>query len=412
MIQRSKSVVASVGRFARRRKKLSLFIGVVLLLIIGSSVWGALTKPSPYTREKVQRTDVTEVVSESGKITAAGIVPVYSTTTGLVDEVYVANGDVVGDDRALFHVKSTATIQEKDEALSSYMAAKSALEAAQATKWSLQADMFGKWDTFKELAESDEFENSDGSPKDRERAVPEFHVPQKEWLAAEANYKNQDVVIAQKSAAVSAAWQAYQATQDSEVNAVIGGVVRNLGVAVGDGVAVPTATTINTMAPSMLIVDDQSQSVLKITVNENDVVKIKPGQAAEVTLDSLSDNVFKAIVDRVDTVSVSQTDAASYSVYIRLTEGSSKIRRGATADVDIIVAKKSDVLTVPNAAVKPYKGAKAVRVVGANNMLEYVPVVIGARGNTRTEIRSGLNEGDMVVTASTTDKQSSSGGLF
>lgn len=412
MIQRGKSVVASVGRFAKRRKKLSLVIGGILLFIIGSSVWGALTKPSPYTQEKVTRSDVTEVVSESGKITAAGVVPIYSTTTGIVDEVYVKNGDVISDDQPLFHVKSTATAQEKEEALSSYMAAKSALDAAQATKWSLQADMFSKWDTFKELAESEEFENSDGSPKDRERAVPEFHIPQKEWLAAEANYKNQDVVIAQKSAAVSAAWQAYQATQDSEVHAVIGGVVRNLGVAIGDGVSVPTATTIASMAPSMLVVDDQSQTVLKISVNENDVVKIRPGQQAEVTLDSIAGKSFKAVVDRVDTVSVSQTDAAQYSVYIRLTDSSSQIRRGATADVDVIVAKQSNVLTVPNAAVKPYKGGKAVRVVGSDNTLDYKPVTIGARGNTRTEILSGLNEGDLVVTASKTDKPSSSGGLF
>lgn len=412
MIQRGKSVVASVGRFARRRKKLSLFLGVVILIIIASSVWSALTKPSPYTQQKAVRADVTELISESGKITAAGVVPIYSTTNGIVDEVYVKNGDVVSDEQALFHVKSTATIQEKDEARSSYMAAKSTLDAAQATKWSLQADMFSKWDTFKELAESDEFENSDGSPKDRERAVPEFHIPQKEWLAAEANYKNQDVVIAQKSAAASAAWQAYQATQDSEVHAVIGGVIRNLGVAVGDGVAVPTATTINSIAPSMLVVDDQSQTMLKITVNENDVVKIKPGQKAEVTLDSIAGKSFKAVVDRVDTVSVSQTDAAQYSVYIKLTDNTSQIRRGATADVDVIVAKKSNVLTVPNAAIKPYKGGKAVRVVGKNNTLEYKPVTIGARGNTRTEVVSGLEEGDMVVTASKTDKPSSSGGFF
>jgi len=402
-----------VGQYKKSSWRRRIVYGVIIVAVaIGAFIaWRTFTKESDFTLEKVRYDAITELVSETGNVTTAGVTPLYSTTNGMVDEVLVSNGDVVVEDDVLFSVKSTATHQEQEVALSSYLAAKADLEAARATQLSLQAAMFGKWDTFKELAQSDEFENSDGTPKHVQRAVPEFHIPEKEWLSAEVAYKNQQQVIAQKQAAHSAAWRAYEATQDSQVIAVLGGTVKNLSVARGDAVVVPTTLTLSSTKPALVLVDEGVQTMVRLSVNEVDVVKVKQGQSAVVELDAVSDKTFKARVQRVDTIADTTGDVVSFQVYVELLQTSNSIKQGMSADVDITVAQKEKVLTVPSSAIKPYQGGRAVRIIGDGGEIEFVPVKTGSRGDNRVEIVSGIDEGTEVVTTLKTDKKSS-GGFF
>lgn len=402
------------GRVRKILKKKRNIVIIVLIIvgIIGYFLWHKNGNGSKHTLETATIGSITEEVSETGNITTAGITPIYSTTTGMVEEVLVKNGDMVEKDVALFKVVSTATKQEKDAALSTYMAAKSALETAKATQLAAQASMFGKWDAYKELAESDDYENVDGTPRIDQRLLPEYHTPEKEWLSAEASYKNQQQVISEKSVTASAAWQAYQATQDSEITAVLGGEVRNLGVAVGDTVIAPTVTTLSTTSPSMVVVDDSVNTYIKLMVNETDAVKIVEGQKARVELDAIDGIVLSAVVDRIDTVAINPQDLVKYAVYILLEESDDLVRRGMTADVEITVAAKEDIIVVPSSAIKPYQGGKAVRVVNDKDEVDFVPVEIGIRGDGKTEIISGISEGTEVVAALANEDVERSGGLF
>jgi multidrug efflux pump subunit AcrA (membrane-fusion protein) len=83
-----------------------------------------------------------------------------------------------------------------------------------------------------------------------------------------------------------------------------------------------------------------------------------------------------------------------------------------TADVDITVAEKKDILTVPSSAVKPYQGKKAVRVLSEDGEIEYIPVEVGIKGDGKTEILSGIEEGTEVIVALPNEEVETSGGLF
>ena len=89
-----------------------------------------------------------------------------------------------------------------------------------------------------------------------------------------------------------------------------------------------------------------------------------------------------------------------------------QVQRGMTADVDITVANKENILTVPSSAVKPYQGGKAVRVVGENGEIEFVVVEVGSKGEGRTEILSGIEEGQEVIVTLANDQVERSGGFF
>ena len=409
-----KKITKSIKKLKKLpKKKKFLYIGIlIVVIIIGYSIYKKATKPPKYSLEAAKTDSIVELVSETGNVTSAGAVPIYSTTTGMVEEVFVSNGDIVAKGDTLFKVKSTATKLEQDTALSSYMAAKSTLEAAKATQLSLQAQLFTKWDSYKDLAETESYETYDEKPKEVERRNAEFLVPEKEWFAAENAYKNQQQVINQASVQTSAAWQAYQATQDSTVKAHIDGEVRNLGVTKGDIITVPTSLTLATTSPAIILVDEDVNTTIKINVGETDVLKIAEGQSAKVELDALKGKTFSAIVDRVDTVASPTQTVITYAVYIVLDEQVESIRRGMTADVDIVVASKENILTVPASAVKPYEGGKAVRVVDSQGEIEFVPVEVGSRGDGMIEILSGIDEGTEVIVALANDQIERTGGLF
>lgn len=395
------------------RKKKIVVIGIVLIVgMVGFSQWRKATKPSEYSTEAAKVDSIVELVSETGNVTTAGAVPIYSTTTGMVEEVYVNNGDVVANGDVLFKVKSTATKLEQDTALANYMAAKSVLETAKSTQLSLQATMFGQWDEFKELAESDDYEEDDGKPKYNERGVAEFHIPEKEWLAAEASYKNQQQIIAQASIQTSASWRAYQATQDSAVEANLGGEVRNLGVDKGDLIAVPTTLTLANTSPALILLNSDVRTTIKIQVVETDVLKVSEGLSVSVEFDAKDGEIFPATVSRVDTVAAPTEGVVSYAVYVVLNENTESIMGGMTADVDIVVATKENVLTVPSSAVKPYQGGRAVRTLNNEGEIEYIPVKTGSRGEGKIEILSGIEEGTQVIVTLANDQIERSGGLF
>ncbi len=380
------------------KKKLIFFF---ILLVVGFLVRGQFVKAKPpeYELAIATRSSIVEHVSETGNVTATGATPVYSTTTGIVEEVYVANNTLVAKGDPLFKVTSTATKQERDSALSNYLAAKTTLETAQANQLSLQAQMFSAWDSFKELAESDEYEDGEGIPRYEERGVAEFHVSEKQWLSAEAAYKKQQQAISQAQAQVSATWQAYQATVDSSVYAVIGGVINNLGITKGSLVTIPTASSVGSVPPALVLVTPDVATTIKLDIGETDAVKVATGQPTTITFDALPHQTFQGYVDRVDTLATPSNGVVTYSVYIVVTSPADSIRSGMTADVDIQVASKDNVLTVPSSAVKPYEGSRAVRIVGADSEIEHIPVEVGARGDGLTEIISGIDEGTQVIVA-------------
>lgn len=394
-----------------KKKKIVIVVGIVIL---GLVVNGIVNKPDPATRyqfETASRGSITQVVSESGNITASGITPLYSTTTGIVEAVYVQNGQVVAANAPLFKVKATATKQQKDALLASYLQAKAGLEAAKAQQLTLQAQMFSAWDSYKELAESDNYEDADGRPRNSERNVADFQVPEKQWLAAESAYKNQAQVIAQANAAVSAAWLQYQSTQDSQVTAIFAGQVENLAVGVGDRIDIQSAQG---SFPALVLVQPGVSTTIRIAVSETDIAKVTPGLSAKVEIDAFEDVVYEAVVDRVDSVALPVSGVVEYSVYLSLLEPDNRILAGMTADVDIVVESRDGILTVPSSAVKPYEGKRAVRVMGADGQVEYLPVEIGISGQGLVEIVSGIQEGTQVITALTNDqaRPGGPGGLF
>jgi len=391
------------GRFKRlsRKKKILVIIIVIFVGLIGVKMISSQNGSNTYSTVQAEKRTIDEIVTETGSISANGRTDVYSPTNGIVERVSVQNGATVSVGQELFSIKSTATEQEKAQASANYLAAKSSLETAQATLHSLQAAMFDRWDTYKALAESDEYEYGDNSPRVDKRTLPEFLIVEKEWLAAESNYKKQQTVISQAQAAASSTYLAYQATQHAVVKATAPGVVSNISA--GHGSTVKQNLSTGSTLPLAIITGDTSTEIV-ISLSENDITKIKDGQLASIEVNALHDKVFSGTVKRVDAVGQIIDRVNRYNVYIDVTDPDSLFRPGMKADVVITTNSIENALSVPNSAIKPYQGGKAVRVPDENNEVTYMPVKVGLKGKEYTQILEGIEEGQTVITSLSNDQ--------
>lgn len=389
-----------------RKKKIIVVIIVIAILLVGGSVSQFFSKPT-YTFVKAEKSDITEIVSETGSVLVNNRTDIYSPTNGIVESVLLANGDIVTIGAHVMTIKSSASEQEKSHALAALLSAKNSLDTAQATLYSLQATMFTKWNTFKQLAENDTYEESDGKPKYENRSLPEFHVAEKEWLAAESNYKKQQAVISQAQASVTSANLLYQATQNAYIKATTAGVVENLSVASGSAVQVKSAT--NTL-PLFTIISNAKPEVF-VTLTESDISKIKPGQPVDIDVGALNKS-YGGTVDRVDAVGTEVANVMRYNAYISFENFDEQIRPGMTVDVEIVTNKVTGVLSLPNSSIKPYQGGRAVRVYDVKTkQVKNIPVQIGIRGVEKTQILSGIEEGTEVI-STLSNEQLRRPGLF
>lgn len=375
--------------------KKGLLLGVMLLsgfLLFRSGGGGAEVS---YQMAKVEQGEVVQVVSETGIIMSTGKVDVASTIKGTVKSVYVENGQEIKKGDKLFEVVSSATEAERSLAYSNYLLAKNTLDTAKRNLLTYESDMWVKHEVYESKAIDAGLATED----------PLYIETNRDWLAAEKKYLDQDQVVKQAQAAISAKWLAYQAMTNGTVKAPIGGTIANLGVAEGqfvDG------------AETALVIGSAGSTWFNLLVSETDVLKIQPGQKAEVRVDAIRGKVFEAVVERVDTYGTDNSGVVTYGVYLLLTEDVETIRPNMTVQVDIVAENKDNVVRIPSGAIKPYQGNKAVRVMGDSGQVIYKPVRIGIEGESYTEILSGLEVGDQVIMGENaeTGGDKKSGGIF
>lgn len=398
---------------ATLKKKIIVVALFIIGAIIASNIINNITKPPPYTTARVERADIKEAVSETGSIVASGTNEVFSPTNGVVTEVYVANKDTVTEGQELFKVTSSATEQQANAAYSNYLTAQSTLNAAQSGANTLRATMYDEWDSFRNLATNGTYENGDDTPNEQNRTAAEFQIAKDQWLAAERKYKDQQTVIAQGQAQVSSTWLLYQATQNAIVKASANGVVSNLSIKAGSPVKATTQSITDVLSPVLIISSGTLVDEVLIELSETDIAKIKPGQKAEIDVNAVSNKKYTGKVTRADEIGTDSQGVITYKVYITIENADIALRSGMNVDAEIITKEIKDVLTVPNSAIKPYQGGKAVRVPDkkAKEGIKFLPVIVGVRGEEKTEIIKGLSADQEIITT-LSNEQLKRPGLF
>jgi membrane fusion protein, macrolide-specific efflux system len=177
-----------------------------------------------------------------------------------------------------------------------------------------------------------------------------------------------------------------------------------------------TSSTSTTSSPFVQIVNT-SPMTMTVSFSESDINKLKVGQAATVTPDALSGVQLGAHVTSLSPVGTTSNNVVSYQATLTLDQHDPSVKPGMSATASVITGQAQGV-NVPNAAVTG-TGSLGTVTIMRNGKQTTRQVVVGLRGNSRTQIVSGLSAGDQLViktvlpplTPATTGTTSSSGTL-
>ena len=177
------------------------------------------------------------------------------------------------------------------------------------------------------------------------------------------------------------------------LKAPIDGVVTEVNI--GKGLAVPTGDAIVVESSDLQVTTD---------VVESDLNALKVDQAATVSISAVDATVTGKVtsISPVATTDSGNSGVVSYAVTVALTDVPATVRSGMSADVTITIDSATGVLTVPAAALRGANGDYSVLVLDASGTPQPQAVEVGLVTNTSAEIKSGLAEGQQVVTGTAT----------
>lgn len=409
------------------KKKRTWIIAVILLLvilIIFAVIKGQSGSGLPVSVEAAKIGDIIETVSANGKIQPAQDVIISPYISGEVVELYVKEGDEVKAGDLLVKIDPEIYI--------------SAYERAQANLNSQQANLAN---AKARLAQSEaSYKNTKISYERNKKLWEEDVISQAEYDAALANFEVAKAevdaakqTVASAEFAISSAKATLREAKDNltktTVSAPRDGTVSKLNVEQGERVA--GASQFSAGTEIMRIANLQHMEV-NVEVNENDIVRVSLNDTCTIEVDAYLNQEFLGVVTEIatsaNTVGVSAEQVTNFDVKIMVLPESyenlipednpnySPLRPGMSATVEIRTEYAYDVLIIPIGAVttrsdttenneidrstEDDRNRDVVEVVfvyddGFARMQE---VEIGIQDNTNIEIKSGLEEGEEVVT--------------
>jgi multidrug efflux pump subunit AcrA (membrane-fusion protein) len=206
---------------------------------------------------------------------------------------------------------------------------------------------------------------------------------------------------------LSAAQARLQAAQTivgyQSVNAPFRGTITKVEVTAGDQV---------TPASIAFRLDNLARLFVDVLVSEVDVNSIQVGQPVSLAFDAILDRQYAGVVSQVAPVGDAIQGVVQFDVTVELTDPDENVKPGMTAAVNIVVDQVSNVLLVPNRAVRLVQGQRVVYIL-SNDQLRKVNVTLGASSDTESQVLQGdLQVGDKIVLNPPQDLFSASGGPF
>jgi HlyD family secretion protein len=423
-----------------------LLIVLAVVVTAGLVAFMVYKQQSGYTKvltAKLVKQDLATVVSGTGQIRPKTFVNLGATAMGRITHLYVKEGDHVKKGQlvaAVENVAQEASVTGQQAAISaaktdinSYIAAE---KTAEANVEHAQADLEQKkldWDRAQGLYKAGIMAKQD---YDAKKAAYDTDVASVAQAVAGLNQAKAQTDSARGHLQTQVATlRANQNALDlTQAIAPFDGIVTNQPVREGETVVEGIQ---NTEGSTFMTIADMSIITAEVKVDETDIVNIKIGQPADVTVDAIPGKVFKGHVTLVGDqallrstgVATSQSttgteEAKDFKVVVTLDHPSDELRPGLSTTAKITTAHKPSVLSLPIQALTMYTppapGSKDEKVEAASTAIpavppqqgvfvvekdkhgrqraKFVPVTTGITGATDIEVLTGLNVGQEVVT--------------
>ena len=371
--------------------KKRFFILLGLLLAAGAAYYffsSNSKQETTYLTESVTRGNVEKTVIASGSVESVNEVDVGAQASGKITKLYVKLGQEIKKGEMIADIDSTTqinTLNTKKAALVSYQAQLKAKKTA----YDVALSSYNRLSKlYTQKATSLDSLNTAKSTLDNAKAEVE---------AVEANIKQAEIEV--NTAETNVGYTKITAPMDGTV----------ISVPVSEGQTVNA----NQTTPTIVTIADLSKMKIKPEISEGDITKVKAGQEVSFTILSDSQTVYHSVIDSVDPANTTTSDSSStsslssssssttsaiyYYANVLIDNPDRTLRIGMTTENNIKIANAKDVLLVSNMAIQKRDGKSFVNVLNDKNQPEPREVEIGVQNDFKTEIKSGLNEGEKVI---------------
>ena len=173
------------------------------------------------------------------------------------------------------------------------------------------------------------------------------------------------------------------------------------GAASGAAAAQAVASPNRPGGTQFMVLDNIDEFQVVMAYTETDASSIAPGQKVRLTFDAVPDLELTGSVLSVSPTATAISGVISYYVTVVLPQGDPRLKSGMTAQAEVLTKEVPGVLAVPGAAVRTQNGTSVVTVLDPNGTQRTVTVQTGATGDGKTQILSGVTEGQQVVLPAT-----------
>ena len=202
-----------------------------------------------------------------------------------------------------------------------------------------------------------------------------------------------------RNSLINSAKAGYEIALNNLSKAVLKAPVSGTIVEVNNKVGEILGTGVIKESFARIIADDY---IIESNIPESDIVKLKLGQKAKVIFDALpTGDEFDAELIEINPAETVIQDVVYYGIKLKLSAFDQRLKPGMSANVDVRTNEKADVIMAPLRAIKIVNGEKFVDILKADNVVSEVKITTGLEGDGgMVEVKSGLKEGDSVVTFS------------
>jgi HlyD family secretion protein len=184
----------------------------------------------------------------------------------------------------------------------------------------------------------------------------------------------------------------------TDVESPIDGVVLSRDVEIGD--AVSSILVLGSSATLIMTLGDTSEVYVKGKVDESDIGRVYLGQPARIKVESFKDKTFNGKVTKISPMGVEKDNVTTFEVRVSINNPGGELKAEMTANAEILLEEHKNVLQIPEGAIiydNQKKASVEVPDPKGKEGKRKVAVNIGISNGAKTELLSGLKEGDQVV---------------
>ena len=398
------------GRKNGRRRRRFIWMGA-LVVILGGAFFGvkAALKPNnqidPSKLAMVEKGDIARSVVATGKIEPLAKVEVKSKASGLVKQVFVHYSDWVKKGQVLVELDKEELLAQVRESRAALLAAQAAADSAEATyeKNKVEAEapdlpfLKANMDRAHQLKSQGLI--AQAVLEDAERT---YQSALNKQMTALRNISVSRAEIARAKAGIAQAQatldRADENLRNSTIVSPMDGIVLSRDVEVGD--AVSSILVLGSQADKIMTLGDVSDVYVLGKVDEADIGKVYLGQPARIVVESFKDKKFVGKVTKISPLGVEKDNVTTFEVRVSIRNPSGELKANMSANAEIILEEKKNVLLVPESAVvydRQRNTSLEVPDLANEKGRRQVACKLGISNGVKTELVSGLKEGEKVI---------------